>query len=681
MPDAPLLNAWISRAGGGGAAAAPLEHGASMDAMHIGNLLNKPGGRPASGTVKCHRNLGSQIRPAGGRLAFPCRRAPNIAHGAAQIGAGLDGTTIPSLFDALADAVPRAMQKCETRHIANLGWSFASATRPHAQVFDALAAAAPPARLAACNGQELSMIAWSFAKAEHPGLTQSLAESAAARATELDPHSLSTLAASLVKLGAAHARDRRSSMGLKALKRLARAARSKMGAFNHQDLDNLASAYAKLGRPGWGAKLASSIARAAVEGVPGGVGAFPSRHLANVLWGVAKLASSCRLAKGAVVSEPAVVALCAAVSRTMVQRIGEFNARDLSNAAWAFLIVGRFERATMLAIAERAAATLSTFNAQETSKLLYAMSKAGVQCAALEKEAAKPREHTLDIAPHNGPPILLTHLLGGGRFAAGASSRREETGATAATGGAHWEGSLLLAKWLAAHPTPALAAAALPPNGMRLLRSEAWAGDAATQVTWLGRTAVELGAGLGLPSIIAGRLGLRTVATDADDDVLALLEANTIKDNATSARLTASGAAAAVAEPVHVRRLKWGEDAMPIDAIGLPGPPDLLLAVDVVYGKEEKVWSALVQTLVALSDDRTLVLMAHGNGAAPGVHSMGGRFYEMAAPYFDAACLAADPDHPGCQIHCLVRRSGSSAKHSGAHGTIDSKASKKRARE
>jgi hypothetical protein len=69
------------------------------------------------------------------------------------------------------------------------------------------------------------------------------------------------------------------------------------------------------------------------------------------------------------------------------------------------------------------------------------------------------------------------------------------------------------------------------------------------------------------------------------------------------------------------------------------------------------VWEALVQTLVALTNEKTLVLMGHGNGAAPGVHSMTGRFYEMASEHFEAACLANDTEHAGCQLHCLVRRS------------------------
>lgn len=189
---------------------------------------------------------------------------------------------------------------------------------------------------------------------------------------------------------------------------------------------------------------------------------FPARHLTNVIWGVAKLSSLCKLARHVVVSEPAVVALNAAVGAAVRGgRLADFNARDLSNTAWAFLTLGRFDLPTMQAIARRAARVLDTFNAQETSKLLcaapqlmptpcrhrgadrtvhptlasrrqlgrYAMAKAGVSCPELEAGAAAHRQHTFDFTPGCGPPIVLTHILGGGRARGG----REETGATAAT--------------------------------------------------------------------------------------------------------------------------------------------------------------------------------------------------------------------------------------------------------
>ncbi|EOD22665.1 hypothetical protein EMIHUDRAFT_240006 [Emiliania huxleyi CCMP1516] len=567
-PEPPLLNAWISKAQSARALLQlHAQHGERMDAMHLGNLWNKLGRhlkwQTASGEMG--DSLAGLAAATQSQLeAHVCRRPDilaNIAHGAAQA-MGADAPAARGLFDAIARAAADACAKprCEPRHLANLAWAFATASQPQPALFDRIAAASAPLLGGSFNAQEIGMLAL-----EHGGATAALAE---------------------------------ATVGLRALKRLARAARRRMAAFNAQDLDSLASAYARLGLPRWGAKLASAIAAAAVAL---GTKRCTPRHLANVLWGVAKL-----LARGSVATEPSVVSLCGMAGGAIASDAAAFNARDLSNAAWSLLTLGLFDRPTMLAIAARAAATLDSFNAQETSKLL-------------------PREQRLEL-PLAGPPILLTHMLGGGR-AKGAEARRraarrgafseacrglliggrEETGATAATGGALWEGSLLLAKWGGAGGEAGRvggwAGAVQEPSGRPPV------GVGPVPVGWAGRSAVELGAGLGLPAIVAGRLGMRTVATDADEDKL-----------------------------------------------GLGRPPDVLLAVDVVYGREERVWSALVETLVALSCEGTLVLMAHGNGAAPGVHSMGGRFYEMAADHFEAASLPADAEHPGCQIHCLVRR-------------------------
>jgi hypothetical protein len=35
---------------------------------------------------------------------------------------------------------------------------------------------------------------------------------------------------------------------------------------------------------------------------------------------------------------------------------------------------------------------------------------------------------------------------------------------------------------------------------------------------------------------------------------------------------------------------------------------------------------------------------------------MRGHFYDLAHEHFEAACLPSDAEHPGCQIHVLVRR-------------------------
>ena len=51
--------------------------------------------------------------------------------------------------------------------------------------------------------------------------------------------------------------------------------------------------------------------------------------------------------------------------------------------------------------------------------------------------------------------------------------------------------------------------------------------------------------------------------------------------------------------------------------------------------------------------------MSHGNGAAPGVHQLRGKFYGALLTKFVAARIPPHllhPEHEGCQVHCLVRR-------------------------
>ena len=87
-----------------------------MDAM-LAALEQARAAGQASGTVKATAISARRFDPRGGRLGS---RADGLTpHGGRRL-ASLDGTTIPSLLDALVDVVA-AMQKCETRHIANLG--------------------------------------------------------------------------------------------------------------------------------------------------------------------------------------------------------------------------------------------------------------------------------------------------------------------------------------------------------------------------------------------------------------------------------------------------------------------------------------------------------------------------------------------------------------------------------
>jgi predicted nicotinamide N-methyase len=78
-----------------------------------------------------------------------------------------------------------------------------------------------------------------------------------------------------------------------------------------------------------------------------------------------------------------------------------------------------------------------------------------------------------------------------------------------------------------------------------------------------GRTVVELGCGLGVPSLAAARGGADVLATDADEEALELLERN--------ARENGLGVATA--------RVEWKTP----DALVARGPFDLVLAADVLY--------------------------------------------------------------------------------------------------
>eukprot|EP00961_Rhodomonas_salina_P217259 2935667-Rhodomonas_salina.1 len=66
--------------------------------------------------------------------------------------------------------------------------------------------------------------------------------------------------------------------------------------------------------------------------------------------------------------------------------------KDLSNAAWGLAGLGAASKACMSAIAAVAAERMGTFDAQECSRLMFAMGKAGVRSAELEAAASQERE-------------------------------------------------------------------------------------------------------------------------------------------------------------------------------------------------------------------------------------------------------------------------------------------------
>ena len=78
-----------------------------------------------------------------------------------------------------------------------------------------------------------------------------------------------------------------------------------------------------------------------------------------------------------------------------------------------------------------------------------------------------------------------------------------------------------------------------------------------------GRRVLEIGCGLGLPSLVAARLGADVVATDWSPDAIALLDRNASHNGL----------------PVAAVSANWRDT----DAIVALGPFDLVLAADVLY--------------------------------------------------------------------------------------------------
>lgn len=109
---------------------------------------------------------------------------------------------------------------------------------------------------------------------------------------------------------------------------------------------------------------------------------------------------------------------------------------------------------------------------------------------------------------------------------------------------------------------------------------------------WLaGRTVLELGCGLGLPAIVAARLGARVFASDRHVDVAPLLARN--------------AALSGVAPGYHA--LDW-TDAAQVERLAAElGPVDLVIAGDVLY--EADVVHALMPALAILCGRDTRVVV------------------------------------------------------------------------
>ena len=465
----------------------------------------------------------------------------------------------------------------ESQHVANIAWAcgklgLASDARVAEAVAAAAAAAAPGA-----NAQELSMIAWAMAEfpasafahygadgvsaysrmeTETNGHLRPVAASFASRAAEgvASPQQLATTARAFAKLGALDS-------GL--MDAIAEAVLALPGPLEDrvlpQDVSNLLWAFAKLGLGeeethirAFGALAAAARARlraarkareasedetclearnprkraseASVASVHPANATYSSRQLITVVWSHGALAH--------VADAKTLDALVSAVRWALP----ELSARDLSDAAWAFAALGvtSAQKPKLVARMGRAARRcLEKFNAQELLKFLGAFERLGGSDSKLAEAAAKKRSTRYDF------PALARVFSGDGGGVSASERRTPGESAESAfcsvalasttprsfkgtskeqsrvddscggwgrgnTGVALWEGSFVLAEWLSRQTDPRRS------KDVTAAAGEAWGRDDG----WRGKTGVELGAGLGLPSIVASKLGVEMIATD-----------------------------------------------------------------------------------------------------------------------------------------------------------------------
>ncbi|KAK3269233.1 hypothetical protein CYMTET_22314, partial [Cymbomonas tetramitiformis] len=483
----------------------------------------------------------------------------------------------PALVTEVAARVSSGASAFTSQNLANAFWGCIKLVEAEGGLVDAGGAAVRQMaeslqpHVSHFNAQELLMVARALAAAGwmlqgDMALIQAVADNAANRAPQLAPPQLAAFTWAFARLG-------HRDTGL--MTAIGREVRGRAEELGPQDLANTLWGFARLEvrRPKMVSALAAAAAvrlkhRAAESGEPTGETFLP-QHLVTLVWAVAKLGMDERR-------------LCRRVAHAVRARAGELNSRDLSNAMWAFAEqqnTGRDVARPKLAraLARAARRRLKEFNSQELLKFMGAMARAGGRDEALAEALAEQRELQYDF-PELGPAArVVLQCRAPGRHLKG-------------TGVAAWEATFVLAEWLSRLSGGLMGAASV-----RNLMPEP--GATARLGNWEGLTAVELGAGLGLPSIVAAQLGAAVTATDHDAGVLELL------------RVNAAGNPARGAPAMLVAELAWGTGE-PLALLGLEKPPEVVLAADVVYGNSPKVWQALIDSMLALCDENTLLLQA-----------------------------------------------------------------------
>jgi hypothetical protein len=429
--------------------------------------------------------------------------------------------------------------KLESQHVANVAWACGrlglGGGCVAARVAGAAAAAAP-----SMNCQELSMVSWAvaaFDERHDEDVLTVIANACAQSARSATPQQLATSARAFAKLGF------RSDLLMDAVADAVLALPKPLeNQLLPQDVANLLWAFAKLGlgETKRHKKLFHALAGAArkqmrrerkkgdgddEEGdgddgdentqsetqvkTRGSTSQYSPQQLTMLVWAHGMLGHS----------DAAFLNACVTSVR---ERLRECNARDLTNLTWGFAALGvtAEQKPTLIArIARNARRQFGEFNSQELLKFLGAFQRIGGTDAKLTKLVSERKTVVYDF------PALVSLAAAGDDISHKSvtltsatptsfrGTKKEKKRVDDSCGGsgrgntgvALWEGSFVLAEWLSRQSDP-----------------EDPVGDISNSNTganwgtggWHGKTGVELGAGLGLPSIVASKLGVAMVATD-----------------------------------------------------------------------------------------------------------------------------------------------------------------------
>jgi len=562
-----------------------------------------------------------------------------------------EGAAVP----ALAAQVAELRGSLSPRQVANAAWALAKLGEASASqgLLHAAAEEGGSGCLEGMNVQELSMCSWALASsgaageelaavAVFRGAARCLRNEAQAGPTAGLAHPLATMAWAAAKLGVCE-----PELGDATAQALVcvEGGPCLRGA-SARDLAYLAWGAAKLGAfPGLNASLhAQALERLFVEAARRAGEGFPGlRPAVMLLWAMATSKWRGEAEVGALLH--ACRDLLCGAGASGGAPAEEASDRDLADLAFALgALRGPAERAAPGALqallghlGDLSAERLSGCNAQELLRLLGGFRRAGGRSERLEaavggQRAVVHRFGGLEVRLQAAVPTALQdwHRLEGGEGPQADSGARENGGATAAaaaaaggsrkrkrvddccggtgrpnTGVALWQAGYFLAEWLSRQGgSPGGGAAGSSKAGAAELRA-ALPLKGKIRRKWSGRIAVELGAGLGLPSIVGARaLGLRAIATDGDPDALNLLRENARDNVAGACEGPASGG------EMRVEELRWGAEK-PLKRLGLKKKADLVMASDVVYGSDPRKWWALLSTLKSLCGGKTLAVIAN----------------------------------------------------------------------